>query len=163
MFGLLLLLFVTIPMVELFLLFKLHEYTQSALATIGLILFTGFVGAWLARQQGLGTVAKIKTAMSEGRIPATELMDGGMILFAAALLLTPGILTDAFGFSLLFPPCRLVYRKLLQRYFPKPNISIRTSNFDSTGFGTNEPFDPDVVDGEARTVADDQKAIDDQT
>lgn len=164
MFARLALLFVTIPLVELFLLFRLNDLTGNAFTTIGLIVFTGFLGAWLAKQQGLSTVARIQKATSEGRLPAQELVDGGMILFAAALLLTPGIMTDAFGFSLLIPPCRTFYRRLLKRYFPKPNIQFHQSGFSTQEFHPSQnPFDPNVVDGEARTVRDEKTSIEDQT
>ena len=145
-------LFVCVPLVELYLLFKLHEWTGSALLTIGLILFTGFLGAWLAKQQGLSTIRKIQTAVSEGRMPAAELVDGGMILVAGALLLTPGVLTDAFGFSLLLPPCRSAYRKLLKTWFPTANVSFHVG---TSGRPESYDNDPSVVDGTATTTADD--------
>lgn len=149
MFARLVVLFVSIPLVELYLLLKVNELTGSAITTIGLIMFTGVLGAWLAKQQGLNTVMKIQRAMGEGRMPATELVDGGMILFAGALLLTPGVLTDAFGFSLLIPPCRAVYRRLLKRWFPKPNIQFHSTGFPGGPFGQDsaEADDPNVVDG----------------
>ena len=162
MFARLVLLFVSIPILEVYLLLRLNDLTGSILTTISLILFTGIVGAWLAKQQGLSTISKIQQAMSQGRLPAQELVDGGMILFAAALLLTPGILTDAFGFSLLLPPCRAVYRRLLKRWFPKPNIHVHQSTANwSASFGTGSR-DSNVVDGEARTVDEDQKSIENQ-
>ena len=145
MFARLLFLFVTIPLIELYPLLQLNELTGSAITTIGLILFTGALGAWLAKQQGLSTVMKIQRAMAEGRMPAAELVDGGMILFAGALLLTPGILTDAFGFSLLIPPCRAVYRKLLKQMFPAAKVQFHSKGFSGGPFGSQE--DPNVVDG----------------
>lgn len=147
MFARLLVLFVTIPLIELYLLLKVNELTGSAVTTIGLILFTGALGAWLAKQQGLSTINKIQRAMAEGRMPAAELVDGGMILFAGALLLTPGIMTDAFGFSLLIPPCRTVYRKLLKQMFPKANIKFHGTGFPGGGFEGDSESDPNVVDG----------------
>jgi UPF0716 protein FxsA len=147
MFARLVVLFVAVPLVELYLLFRLNDWTGSPIATIGLILFTGFLGAWLARQQGLSTLRRIQTAASEGRMPGAELLDGGMILVAGALLLTPGILTDAFGFSLLFPPCRVVYRKLLKRSFSASSVNFHVGGPNSTRDpGEN---DPTVVDGTA--------------
>lgn len=153
MFARLLFLFVTVPVVELFLILQLNEWTQSWATTIAITLFTGFLGAWLAKQQGLSTVLKIQQALGEGRMPATELVDGGMILFAGALLLTPGILTDAFGFSLLIPPCRVVYRRLLKKLFPAAKFQFHAGG---TGFpgghndhGSYEPADPNVLDGTA--------------
>lgn len=155
MLARLLALFIIVPAVEIALLVKVHEFTGNILYTFGLILFTGFLGAWLTRQQGLSTLTKIQTAMAEGRMPAAELVDGGMILVAGALLLTPGILTDAFGFSLLFPPCRAVYRKLLKRYFPKPNVQFHMGPAGA-GPGVHDPadHDPSVVDGTATPTKD---------
>ena len=156
MFLRLAILFVSIPLIEVYLLLRLNEFTGNAFTTIGLILLTGIVGAWLAKQQGLSTVQRIQKATSEGRLPAQELVDGGMILFAAALLLTPGIMTDAFGFSLLIPPCRAFYRKILKRYFPQPNVQFHAGPFGQMGQGggASEPYDPNVVDGSARSVND---------
>lgn len=155
MFARLLVLFVTIPLIELYLLLKVNELTGSAITTIGLILFTGALGAWLAKQQGLSTIGKIQRALSEGRMPAAELVDGGMILFAGALLLTPGIMTDAFGFSLLIPPCRVVYRKLLKQMFPQANIKFHSTGFSGAPFERGVDDDPNVVDG---SVNDSQNA-----
>lgn len=145
-------LFVCVPLVELYLLFKLHEWTESALLTIGLILLTGFLGAWLAKQQGLSTIQKIQTAVAEGRMPASELVDGAMILIAGALLLTPGILTDAFGFSLLLPPCRRAYRRLLKTWFPTSNVSLYVG---MPGQAPTYENDPSVVDGTATKARED--------
>lgn len=150
MFARLAILFITTTLTELYLLLRLNEWTGSAITTIGLILFTGCLGAWLTKQQGLSTVMKIQKAMSEGRMPATELVDAGMILFAGALLLTPGILTDAFGFSLLMPPCRAVYRRLLKKMFPAANMKFHVQG---SGFphAPQDEFenDPSVVEGQA--------------
>jgi len=79
-------------------------------------LVTAVVGAWLARQQGWRTWAHIRTELEAGRLPTTALLDAVMIFVAGALLLTPGMLTDLFGFSLLLPPCRRWYRKWLSRW-----------------------------------------------
>ena len=148
MFARLVVLFITVPLVELYLLFQITAWTQSPAATIALVLFTGFLGAWLTKQQGLQTLTRIQKAISEGRMPAQELVDGGMILFAGALLLTPGLLTDVFGFSLLAPACRTVYRGLLKRYFPKPNIHVHVPG--AGGFSQTRDDDPNVVEGTAK-------------
>jgi UPF0716 protein FxsA len=75
------------------------------------------------------------------------MMDGAMILVAGALLLTPGILTDLFGFSLLTPPCRSFYRKMLLR-------ARWTVQFQVHRHGPTSPHDPSVVDGESSPVSD---------
>ena len=145
MFARLAVLFVTTGLVELYLLLRINEWTGSALTTIGLILLTGVLGAALTKQQGIQTLRRAQHAMGEGRMPAEELMDGAMILVAGALLLTPGVLTDAFGFSLLFPPCRVIYRKWLKAWFPKPNIQFHHHRGPA-----QQSDDPSVVDGVAR-------------
>lgn len=147
MFARLVVLFIAVPLVELYLLFRINDLTGSAITTISLILFTGFLGAWLAKQQGISTLTRIQRALGEGRMPAQELVDGGMILFAGALLLTPGVLTDAFGFSLLMPPCRSFYRKILKQYLPKPNIQFHTPGQSSS---SDDSSDPNVVEGSAQ-------------
>lgn len=111
----LLLLFVALPAAELALLIEVGSRIGT-LPTLALIVVTGIVGASLARQQGLGVLQAIQRETAEGRMPAGTLVDGVVILLAAALLVTPGILTDAFGFLCLVPGFRrLVKRRLLRR------------------------------------------------
>jgi len=93
----LLLLFIVVPIVELGLLLKLGEW-MGALPTLGLIIATGALGAYLARRQGLGVLRRAQAETEAGRLPAGELLEGLLILVAGAVLMTPGVLTDAFGF-----------------------------------------------------------------
>ena len=120
----LILLFVLVPMVELVILFQVHDLLAtnwgsgaSLLITIGTIIVTGLLGAVLARQQGLGVLRDLRQQLGERQLPGRSLADGGLILFGAALLLTPGFLTDLIGFSLLIPISRAGYRQLLLRWF----------------------------------------------
>ena len=106
----------TIPLVELWLLLKIHEHT-SVEFTIGLVLLTGIVGSMLARTQGWRTMRKIQQELQHGAMPGESLLDAVMIFVAGALLLTPGVLTDVFGLSLLIPFCRRLYRRALSKYF----------------------------------------------
>ncbi|MDJ0850078.1 MAG: FxsA family protein [Myxococcota bacterium] len=108
--GRLLLLFVVLPAVELGLLIEVGGLIGTP-ATLGLIVVTGVVGASLARRQGLGVISQIQRETAEGRMPAGTVVDGVIILLAGALLVTPGILTDAFGFLCLVP----AFRRLLKR------------------------------------------------
>jgi UPF0716 protein FxsA len=107
----LLLIFTVIPVTELFLLLWLASVT-SVWFTLGLILTTALVGAMLVRWQGLLTLMAARRDLAQGRFPKDQIMDGLMLLVAGALLLTPGLLTDAMGFALLVPPVRLRLRTM---------------------------------------------------
>ena len=105
MFARLLLIFILVPLADLFLLIVLSRYITIS-ATIALVVVSGIIGAWLAKNQ-IGRVGtRIRNRLTQNQMPADLLTDGGMILFAAGLLITPGLLTDLIGFSLLIPTCR---------------------------------------------------------
>jgi len=113
--GWLLLLFVVLPALELALLIEVGSRIGTG-ATLALIVTTGIVGAALAKREGLGVLAAVRRETAEGRLPAATLVDGVIILLAGALLVTPGILTDAFGFLCLIPAFRKrVKRRLIRR------------------------------------------------
>ena len=114
--GRLLLLFIIVPAVELALLIEVGNRIGT-LATLGLIVATGVVGAALARSQGLSVLGQVQRDLAEGRLPAGALVDGAIILVAGALLMTPGILTDALGFLCLLPGFRHLIKRGLWRRF----------------------------------------------
>ena len=93
--GHLLVLFIAVPVVELALLIEIGQRvgTVGTVGTIGLIMGTGIVGAALARQQGISTLARLRADLDAGRWPAEPIVDGVLILVAAAVLITPGVLT----------------------------------------------------------------------
>jgi len=114
--GRLLLLFIVLPAVELGLLIELGRRIGT-LETLALIVVTGIVGASMARSQGLSLLSRVRKQISAGEMPADSLLDGVMILIASALLITPGVFTDAFGFLCLIPAFRaLVKRELVRRF-----------------------------------------------
>lgn len=119
----LILLLTVVPALELVILLQVHHAIASVwgsgtalLVTIGSIAVTGVVGAALARHQGIRVLSDLQQRMVQGELPGQALMDGVLILIGAALLLTPGFLTDLFGFSLLIPVTRSWYRNLLSRW-----------------------------------------------
>ena len=116
--GRLLLLFIAVPAVELILLIEIGQRIGT-LATIGLIVGTGIVGASLARQQGISTFARLRKDLEAGRLPAEPIVDGVLILVAAAVLITPGVLTDLVGFLCLVPACRRLIKRSLKRRFER--------------------------------------------
>lgn len=102
MAGRLLFLFVLIPLIELALLVQLGQVV-GLWPTIALVALTGVLGATLARAEGLRTLARFQSEVAAGRMPGGTLLDGLCILVGGAFLLTPGLLTDLAGFSLLVP------------------------------------------------------------
>ena len=106
--------FTIIPIFEIYLLIKIGTLF-GALTSIALVIFTGFLGAYLARIQGLKTLFRIQESLSEGRMPSGELLDALLIGVAGLVLLTPGFLTDTIGFILLVPSSRNVIKSWLRR------------------------------------------------
>lgn len=116
MFPRLVLIFLLVPILDLFLLLKVGGLL-GFWPTVALVILIAVSGAALARHQGLRTLVRIQNELSQGRMPTAELGDGALILLAAALLVTPGFMTDVFALVLLFPPTRAVFRSVLGRYF----------------------------------------------
>jgi len=141
----LIVLFIVVPFVELFLLLKVAKWTSPEF-TILLVLLTGAAGIALARAQGFRTYWRIRDALARGEMPTEPLLDGVMILLAGALLLTPGILTDLFGLSLLVPLCRRYYRAWLVRWF-KSRFTVHHpgDSSESRDAGTSQVIDSYVV------------------
>ncbi|MEM6733353.1 MAG: FxsA family protein, partial [Myxococcota bacterium] len=150
------LLFIVVPAVELALLAEIGTRI-GWLTTVGLIVATGIVGAALARTQGFATLHRIQVETAEGRVPADAMTDGALILFAGALLITPGILTDAVGFSLLIPPLRAAIKRALARRFERSvqngqtvvffrgGVPPRPGSYSAQGPRPAAPPDPDRV------------------
>ena len=104
-FPVLLLLFLLVPLVEIYLLIKIGGVI-GALPTVVLVVLTAVLGAALARYQGLATLQRLQSTMARGEAPAIEMFEGVLLLVGALLLLTPGFLTDLLGFACLLPLTR---------------------------------------------------------
>lgn len=114
-FPILFILFIGMPILEIFVLIQVGS-SIGALATIGIVILTAVIGTWLLRAQGLSTLSKARNRMAGGEIPAFQLMEGLALGIGGALLLTPGFITDAMGFACLFPPTRkLIINSLSKR------------------------------------------------
>ncbi len=113
-----LLLFIVLPASELALLLEVGKRIGT-IETLALIVITGIVGAALARHQGLQVLQQVERETREGRMPGGALVDGVIILIAAALLVTPGVLTDAFGFLCLIPLTRRIMKATVVRWFER--------------------------------------------
>ena len=139
--GPLLLLFISVPIVEIYLLAIVGGHI-GFLNTIFLVIGTGILGASLARSQGVQPLALIQSELSQGRMPAGALVDGVIILLAGALLITPGVLTDVVGFLLLVPVTRWMARGVVVRWAKKRvaqgNVHVwSTGSSHGTQWGNN--------------------------
>ena len=116
MVGLLLfVIFVGVPFAEIYVLLQVG-HAIGVLNTLGLLILVSMVGAWLAKQAGLGVLRRMQAAVRAGRVPGTELVDGFLVLLAGALMISPGFLTDIVAILLLLPPVRAGVRHSLRRY-----------------------------------------------
>ncbi len=113
MFAKIFILFVTIPVLELFIFLMIGQKIGIPM-TLAIIILTAMVGAYLAKSQGLKTIARYQESLAQGRLPHEAIIDSLLILIAGALLLTPGFLTDSIGFSLLVPSIRTLIRERLE-------------------------------------------------
>lgn len=138
MFLRLLLLLTIVPIVELMLLLRIAERFEWG-PTIALVLLTGVLGAWLARREGLKTMNRIQNEMAKGVPPTGAMVDGLLILVAGAVLVTPGILTDLFGFALLIPPCRKWIRGRLVKWFKRHVVVMHHGTDESSASGVGPP------------------------
>jgi UPF0716 protein FxsA len=107
-------LFIVVPIAELFVIIQMGSWI-GVLPTIALLIADAVLGAWLLRSQGRGAWRRFNGAVQEGRVPAREVADGGLIMFGGALLLTPGFLTDILGILMILPPTRAIMRAALTR------------------------------------------------
>ena len=113
---LLVVLFIVVPIAELYVLWQIGS-AIGILPTIALLILDSILGAALMRSQGRAAWVRLHRALAEGRIPGKEVMDGALVIFGGALLLTPGFLSDILGLILLLPPTRALVRTLLLRRF----------------------------------------------
>ncbi len=113
--ALLLLLFLVVPLVELYVLIQVGQEI-GALNTIALLVVVSVAGAWLAKREGVGVWVRMQQQVSSGRVPGLELIDAFLILLAGALLLTPGFVTDVLAIVLLIPPTRALVRGVVRRW-----------------------------------------------
>lgn len=114
MFPVLLLLFVVAPVVELYFIVQVSQ-ALGAPETILLLVAISVVGASLAKRQGLAVLRRMQANVAQGKVPSREIIDGALVIFAAALMIAPGFLSDALAILLLLPPTRAVVRSGILR------------------------------------------------
>ena len=139
------LIFVLVPLADLILLLMLARIDWRI--TVLAILISGIVGAFYVRRQGISVMRQLRATLDRNEMPTDVLIEGALVLFASALLITPGLITDLFGFSLLLRPCRRWYQKQLIRWL-KSRINVKMVVSPESGFRQKPYADKDIVDGE---------------
>ncbi len=163
----LLALLLVVPFVDA--LFLIYVATRlGATLTVALVVLTAILGMLLLRAEGRATLARVQRKLARGQPPTDELLDGGLLIAAGALLLTPGLVTDAIGFLFALPLSRVPIRVALKKYVVIPYIDRETDGFATGnvyvggfpgpdgdgnfegfegGFGGQRADDPDDGDG----------------
>jgi len=135
----LILLFLTIPLVEIYFLISVGQVI-GAIPTVFMVVFTAVLGGMLLRAQGLSTLRRVQEVTARGGVPALEMLEGLMLLVGGALLLTPGFFTDAIGFVCLITPLRQALIRYWIKRYGSPISGQPGSNQSSSG--------PKTLDGE---------------
>jgi UPF0716 protein FxsA len=99
------LLFTVVPAIELWLLIEIGQVI-GGWETVAWVVLMGALGAWLGKRAGFQVLRELFAAVQEGRSPANQLVEAGLVLGAAILLITPGVLTDIVGTAIFLPPVR---------------------------------------------------------
>lgn len=118
MLSRLFILFIIVPVIELYLLIRIGQVV-GPLPVVGFLLISALVGSWLAQHQGFTVLRRIQEELAQGRLPAAQLLDGAMVLAGGVLLVLPGFLTDFIGLLLLVPITRAFCKRLLGLWLQK--------------------------------------------
>ena len=118
MLGRLFLLLIGLPLLELYILIKIGNYL-GAFQTVALVVFSALLGLLLARIQGLKTLYQIRQSLSQGILPAEEMLDSVLIFAGGVLFVIPGVLTDIVALVLLIPFSRTIFKRWMRRRFDR--------------------------------------------
>lgn len=137
MFLRLFLLFTLVPLADLLMLMMISKMIPLW-ASVLLIIGSGILGAWLAKRQWANVRSRIQSRLQRNEMPGELISDGMLVLLAGGLLIAPGLITDAFGMSLLIPVCRRWYKRKAIEYF-KGQFQVKVFTHGQAS---------DIVDGE---------------
>ena len=140
MAKLLFILFLLIPLGEIYVLLEVGNII-GVFPTVAMIVLTAVTGASLIRIQGLSTLARVRQSLDQSQLPAIELLEAACLLVAGALLLTPGFITDSFGFTLLIPALR---RGMIVAVLKRGALDTKFS----TGANSQDSASGRVIEGE---------------
>jgi UPF0716 protein FxsA len=168
---LLFILFIVLPLAELYVIIQLAGVI-GILPTIALLLIDSIAGTMLMKSQGRTAWRRFNEANAAGRIPAREVADGALIILGGAFLLTPGFITDIIGFVLLIPPTRATFRRTVIGLFARRNpityVGMKAAPHAERAWneraerkrssGQHPGVDGEYVEGTASEVDDDEPA-----
>lgn len=159
MFPIIFLLFVLMPIIEIYVIIQVGS-NIGVLPTIALVVLTAVIGTAMLRAQGIATLQRFQGNLAQGQLPAQELMEGIVLLIGGALLLTPGFVTDAIGFMCLVPMTRQMMIKMVMKHG-----QMRVAGFQQHHYhydadpnahqGSRNARQHETIDGEFRRVDDD--------
>ena len=148
--GRLFLLFTVVPLIELYLLIGIGRLLGPG-PTIALVLITGALGAWFARLEGARVIRRWQEAMARQQLPKDGVIDGFLIFIGGVLLITPGIMTDIAGLSMVMPPTRRVIAGVVRRWFEQ-QISTGRVQVYAPGYNGGPAGPPGVIDVDGEVV-----------
>lgn len=149
MFRIFLVLFLLVPLFEIYLLIKVGGII-GAIPTVFMVVFTAVLGALLLRHQGIYTLGKVQGALAKGELPTLAMLEGVVLIISGALLLTPGFFTDTIGFLGLIPALR---QRLILMVMERGLVSTLRKGPGAHGTGTGQG--PRTLEGDYRREDDD--------
>ena len=152
---LILLIFIGVPILEIILFIDVGERI-GLFNTLLLVILTAIAGTALLRLQGLSVLARARECLHENRFPMEEVFEGLCLVFAGALLLTPGFITDTIGFLLFFSPFRLILKSIGSRF------TAKRANIHMSGANQSQSADNGIIDGEYHDITEDKKSTNDK-
>ena len=160
---LLVLIFIVVPLVELYVIVQVGQEI-GVLPTLVILLLDSILGSWLLKTQGRVVWRRFNEAMAAGRMPHSEIIDGVLVIFGGAFLITPGFITDLFGVLLLLPPTRAAFRRMTRRVLERRMLvrvggaAVRAGRAGRAERGVPPDADYDV-EGTASEIHDDPRSL----
>ena len=150
------LLFLLVPVIEIVLFIEIGG-AIGVWTTVAIIFLTAAIGATVARAQGLSTLGELQSRLDAGADPREPMAHGALLLVAGLLLLTPGFMTDAIGFSLLVPAVRAAVIRRLAKH-----MTVRAARGQTHARRPGDPPEPGAARGGGPVVDGDYEVIDDE-
>jgi UPF0716 protein FxsA len=135
--------FVLVPLAELYVIFKVGD-AIGIVPTLAILVADSLIGSWLLKSQGRVVWQRFNETMRAGKIPHQEIVDGVLVIFGGAFLITPGFLTDIVGVMLLLPPTRSLFRRFVQRRLGRRTVVMATEGGGPIRARREPPTDYDV-------------------